>query len=196
MKILLATTSSHKLREIRKYLSNDDIGVEGLEALPPCDPPVEDGESFMENSCIKSRYYSEMTDLLTVAEDSGIEVDHLDGEPGIKSARFGGENTPDAEKNEIILKLLEDVPSDERKANYTCAVSVAHRGKVVKKFERKCFGEISGTAKGKGGFGYDPIFYYPPYGKTFGQVSLEMKSRVSHRGKAMKVLREYLLSLR
>ncbi len=196
MEVLIATTSDHKLREMEKVLEPENFTVRGLDVLPSPEEPVEDGESFEENARIKALYYSRNTNLVTAADDSGIEVDYLDGKPGVYSARFGEEDASDKEKNRLLLEKLKGVPREERSANYTCSICIAYKGKVLKTIERKCHGFITETPSGDGGFGYDPIFYYPDFEKTLAEVSTSKKNEVSHRGKASGALLDYLLTIK
>ncbi len=196
MKILIATTSAHKLHEMKSLLEPKGFEIKGLADFPGIKEPIENGSTFMENSAIKSIYYSKISNILTIADDSGIEVDFMNGEPGIHSARFGGITASGEEKNALILEKLKGVPDDNRGANYTCAITVASKGVVIKKIEEKCFGQITTSPSGEKGFGYDPIFFFPAYNKTFAQISLAEKNKVSHRGKALTLLAKYLLKLR
>ncbi len=196
MKILIATTSTDKLNEMENILSPEGFEIKYLSDFKPLPEPIEDGKTFMENSVIKSVYYSQNIDMLTIADDSGIEIDFLNGEPGVYSARFGGISASGEQKNNIILKKLKGVSIINRGANYTCAVSVAKNGSILKKIEEKCYGIITEKPSGTGGFGYDPVFFFPPFGKTFAEVPLEMKNKVSHRGKALSSLLSYLVRLK
>ena len=133
--------------------------------------------------------------LLTVADDSGISVDALGGEPGLYSSRFGGEGATDHDRNQLLLTRLAGVPEDRRGARFTSAVVVARGNDVLFEVQETVVGLIASAPRGGNGFGYDPIFFYPPFGKTFGEVPPEDKDRVSHRGKAFARLREFLATL-
>jgi XTP/dITP diphosphohydrolase len=163
-----------------------EIGIE--------DAPEETGASFLENARIKALAYAARSGRLTVADDSGLSVDALGGAPGLYSARFGGEGASDSDRNELLLEKLRDVPTEGRGARFTSAVAVARDGAVLFEVEEHVVGRIADGMRGARGFGYDPLFFYPPYGRTFGEVERTEKDRVSHRGKAFARLREFLAS--
>jgi len=150
----------------------------------------EDGKSFIENAIKKARFYSEYFKKLTLADDSGLEVDCLKGLPGIYSARYAGERASNRENNQKLLRAMEGIPTSKRSARFKCAIAlVSHVGKEVV-VEGSCKGKIGFKEVGKKGFGYDPLFILPRMGKTMAQLSLEEKNRISHRGKALKKLRK------
>lgn len=196
MKLLLATTSRGKLREQRAAL--EGLGVElvslasWLESRADVAPPEEPGPTFLDNAIAKALYYHRATGMPSVGEDSGLVIDALDGEPGIHSARWLGRDTPYEAKNAAVLEKLADVSENERTARYVSAVALAEGGKIVFDVEETCEGRIAMAPRGEGGFGYDPIFFYPPLGKTLAELSAEEKNRISHRGKAMAALRAFL----
>jgi XTP/dITP diphosphohydrolase len=130
-----------------------------------------------------------------VADDSGLSVDALDGGPGLYSSRFGGEKANDDDRNRLLLEKLRDVPPEKRGARFTSAVAAARNTSVIFQVEEHVTGRIAGEPRGRNGFGYDPVFFYPPFGRTFGEVDGEQKDRVSHRGKSFARLREFLRSL-
>lgn len=191
-KLLLATTNPGKLREIRKYLAGLPLEFLSARDLPFRLKVREKGESFQENAREKSLAYSRPSGLLTLAEDSGLEVDHLRGAPGIYSARFSDPKATDEKNIQKVLRLMEAVPGRERKAQFVCCMVLSKNGRIIKETKGKARGRITFQKKGTLGFGYDPIFYYPPLGKTFGQLSVREKSLVSHRGRALRKMRSYL----
>ncbi len=192
MKLLLATTNRWKLREQKEALHGLGLEIVSLEDFRPVGPPEETGATFRENALLKALYYHRALALPTVAEDAGLEVDALGGVPGVESARFLGAETPYEVKNSRILELLHDVSEADRTARYISAVALADEGEIVFEHEASCEGRIAFEPRGAGGFGYDPIFYYPPLLKTMAEMSTEEKNPVSHRGKAMAGLRRHL----
>lgn len=192
MKLLLATTSRGKIREQRGSLVGIDLELVTLESWPELDPPEEPGPSFLDNAIVKALYYHRATGLLAVGEDSGLEIDALGGAPGIRSARWLGEDTPYDVKNARVLEMLSDVAEEDRSARYVSAVALADDDAIVFTVEGICEGRIATEPRGEGGFGYDPIFLYPPFGVTMAELSAERKNRVSHRGQAMAKLRAFL----
>jgi XTP/dITP diphosphohydrolase len=192
LKLLLATTSRGKLREQREALSGLGIELPSLEDFPDLETPEELGSSFRENAALKALHYHACTGLPAVSEDAGLVVDALGGAPGLASARFLSRDTRYREKNLRILELLRDVPEGGRTARYVSALALADEGKIVFEFEAICEGLIALEPSGEGGFGYDPIFFYPPLGKTMAEIPAAEKNRVSHRGKAFAALKTYL----
>jgi XTP/dITP diphosphohydrolase len=192
VKLLLATTSRGKAREQRVALAGVDLDIVSLAELPEVPPPEEVGPSFEANAAMKALYYARATGLAAVAEDAGLEVDALGGEPGIRSARWLGEDTPYTIKNERLLDLLRNLPEEARTARYVSAIALVENDEVVFETRKTCEGRIAFEASGENGFGYDPVFFYPPLGATFAEIPAEEKDRVSHRGRAMAELRRYL----
>jgi len=192
VKLLLATTSRGKLREQKEALKGLDLEIVSLEDFGAVDPPEETGATFAENARLKALYYQRATGLPAVAEDAGLEVDALGGIPGVESARFLGAETSFAVKNARLLELLEDVSEADRTARFVSAVALADRGEIVFEHEAACEGRIAREPRGPGGFGYDPIFFYPPLSKTTAELSPAEKNQVSHRGKTMAALRRFL----
>lgn len=180
MKLSVATSNKGKLRE---------FALAGLDAAPvdTSNPPEENGETFEENAWIKARHYSSLTDGLVVAEDSGLEVRALNGAPGIHSARYAGS---DADNNRRVVAELAGVA--DRSARYVCVIAIAERGEVLATFRGEVDGEIVDEPRGTAGFGYDPHFYYPPFGMTFAETPPERKFEVSHRRKALDQLFAWL----
>jgi XTP/dITP diphosphohydrolase len=189
-RLLVATTNRGKLREIRDLLEGLPIELAALDAWPRLDPPVENGTTFEENARLKAVYYASATGVLTVAEDSGLEIDALDGAPGVLSARFGGERSSYEEKFALIEQLLRERGAEGSGARFVCAVAVADGNRIVYETRGTVEGRIAEPA-GSGGFGYDPIFYYPPFGCTLAEAG-SRKSDVSHRAAAFRALRAWL----
>jgi len=192
LKLLLATTSRGKIREQRISLAGLDLELVTLESWLELDPPVEPGPSFLDNAIIKALYYHRATGLVAVGEDSGLVIDALGGEPGIRSARWLGDDTPYDIKNANVLEKLRDVAADDRSARYVSSVVLADDDEIAFTTEGICEGRIAFESRGDGGFGYDPIFFYPPFKATMAELSPEQKNRVSHRGQAMAKLRAFL----
>lgn len=186
--LLLATGNPGKLRELRAALAGTGLPLLGLEDLagPAPEEPEETGEGFLANAGIKALHYQAATGLPALAEDSGLEVDALDGGPGVRSARWLGRDTPYAEKNRHLLELLAADPGRGRGARYRSAVAVAVAGRVVFRSTGAVEGEIAAAPRGSGGFGYDPVFQVPEFGRTMAELSLEEKERISHRGRALR----------
>ncbi len=180
---------------MRQLVEGLPFRVFGLRDLGVEDSPEETGSTFLENARLKALHYAGRSGLLTVADDSGLSVDALGGAPGLYSARFGGENATNAERNRLLLEKLAGVPEEERGARFTSALAVAKGDSIVFETEQTVDGFIADETRGPNGFGYDPLFFYPPFGKTFGEVSRADKDRVSHRGKAFARLREFLAAL-
>ncbi len=186
--LVLATHNQGKIAEFKKLLSDFDIEIKSLEDFGPIPPVAEDGKTFEENAYKKAHATARMLGFPVLADDSGLQVEALGGLPGVRSARYAGEKATDQENN---LKLLEDMKKvTNRKAFFKCVISIAVPGGPALTYEQACEGKITHEMKGDQGFGYDPIFYYPPLKKTFAQMSLEEKNRISHRGKAAAQLRD------
>ena len=196
---MVATTNADKLREIRTVLGDAPVELIGLAALPPIDEPEETGSTFAANARLKALYYDErvLSDVphLTVAEDSGLVVDALDGEPGVRSARFLRPDASYPERFAEILHRLASRPDRPRTARFVCAVCVIDNGGVVFETTGTVEGLIAGAPRGDHGFGYDPLFYYPPYGSTLAEVSEADKLAVAHRGEAFRKLASWLAGL-
>ena len=188
MKVFLATKNKGKIKDFEKL--TEGINLEVVTILDGLDIPdvVEDGETFEENSQKKAKEIADYTNIVTVSDDSGLCVDALDGGPGVYSARFGGENTSDSEKNQKILEILKDVKKEDRKAHFVSVVSIAFPNGKIHSFRGEIEGEILFEAQGNNGFGYNPIFYSYELGKSFGQASDEERKSVSHRARAFRKL--------
>jgi XTP/dITP diphosphohydrolase len=201
--LLVATTNPDKLREVRRVLAGVPVRLVSLDRLAAMAQPDETGATFTENARIKAVHYSvhwpevderdrAMRQRFTVAEDSGLVVDALDGEPGVRSARFIRPDASYPERFEEIFRRLAQHPERPRTARFVAALAVASRGHVVFEATGVVEGEIARAARGTAGFGYDPIFFYPPYGLTLAEVTEEEKLRVAHRGKAFRLLAQWL----
>jgi XTP/dITP diphosphohydrolase len=193
MKLLVATSNRGKVREIRDLLSGARVELVTLDALPAIEEPAETGATFAENARIKALYYNDVTGLASVADDSGLEIDALDGAPGIHSARWHGSNYQD--KFSRIYQLLQERGASGSPARFVCAVAMAVDGRIDYEVQGTVDGEIAPEPRGSNGFGYDPIFLYPPLGRTLGEVTDEVKATLSHRGAAFRALRRYLMEL-
>ncbi len=193
MKVVLASKNKHKLVEISQITKKFDMELV-LESDLGVDIDVEEtGTTFEENSFLKANAVMQATGLPALADDSGIAVDALNGEPGIYSARYGFDDTlDDAGRVQLLLKNMENVPDGQRQAKFVCVITlVTPDGKTIQA-RGEVHGEVLREVRGEGGFGYDPIFYYPPFGKTLAQVAPEEKNQVSHRAKALQVFYEKL----
>jgi XTP/dITP diphosphohydrolase len=191
MKLLVATTNPGKVREIREILRGAPVALVSLAELPPISEPEETGATFAENARLKALYYGAATGLLSVADDSGLEIDALGNEPGVHSARWHG--TDYAVKFRKIHELLDERGLRTSPARFVCHVALAHNGAVVFEADGTVNGEIAREPRGVHGFGYDPIFFYPPLGVTLAEIEQAEKRTVSHRGKAFGALRDYLI---
>jgi XTP/dITP diphosphohydrolase len=189
-KLLLATTNAKKLKELQELLADLPVQCLGLRDFPDVKSVEETGRTFEDNARVKAMGYAEQTGVLTLGEDSGICCDALNGEPGVFSARFCGEFQSDDANNAKLLELMNDVPDEKRTAYYESSIALAEPGKLIGVVKGQVHGLITRELRGSGGFGYDPLFFYPPYQKTFGEAPLEMKHRVSHRGQALGKFRE------
>lgn len=198
-KIIFATGNAHKMVEIRMILA--DLGMEILsqkEAGIQADV-VEDGSTFEENAMIKAteiakivRQMPEYADAIVMADDSGLEIDYLNKEPGIYSARYMGEDTSYHIKNAKLIERLEGVPDEKRTARFVCAIAAAFPDGSMKTVRAAMEGRIGYKESGENGFGYDPIFYLPEYGCTSAEISMEEKNKISHRGKALRAIKDEL----
>lgn len=185
MKIVLATRNENKVREVKQFLEPNGIEVVSLNEFPDFPEIEETGETFQDNAAKKATEACMFTGMTALADDSGLEVDSLNGLPGIYSARFAGENKSDEDNNNKLLELLEGLPEYQRKARFRCVMAVATTECFVYTTEGVCEGVIAEEPRGEGGFGYDPIFYLPEYEKTFAELDLETKNKISHRARAL-----------
>lgn len=188
IELLIATTNQGKFAEVEARLRNLPVRVRSLKTIANPPAVIEDGQTFEENALKKARALAEFSGLLTLADDSGLEVDELGGAPGIYSARYAGAEADDARNNEKLLEELAGVPEAQRTARFVCALAVClPRSSGGKEWvvRESCEGRIAFAPKGSHGFGYDPLFFFPPFGKTFGEIERDLKATVSHRGKAL-----------
>jgi XTP/dITP diphosphohydrolase len=192
--LLVATLNPGKLREFRDYLRGLPLEVTGLHSLPEAVPSPEDGDTFEQNARQKASYYSRLFPGLTLADDSGIVVDALGGEPGVYSARYLSPSASDEQRCDEILRRLRNVARPERSARFVCWLALARQGEVIQTFDGTIEGEIAYEARGSNGFGYDPIFLLPGLNRTMAELSPAEKLEVSHRGQALRKMSEYLRS--
>jgi len=181
--LVIATTNQHKLKEFQEILKDLDIEVRSLADFGPIPEIIEDGETFDDNAYKKAWYTAKYLGLPAIADDSGLIVDALNGEPGVYSARYSGENATDEENVTKLLSNLKGV--ENRKAHFQCVLSIAVPSGPALTYEGDCEGTIIDERKGDNGFGYDPVFYFEEYNKTFAELSSQEKNNVSHRGKAL-----------
>lgn len=191
-KLIFATTNEGKMKEIRMILA--DLGMEIL-SLKDMNINVdieENGKTFEENAIIKAKAICELTGEMVLADDSGLEVDYMDKAPGVYSARYLGEDTPYSVKNQTIIDNLKDAKGEERSARFVCAIAAVFPDGRVLTTQATIEGYIGYEEKGTNGFGYDPLMYVPEYDMTTGQMEPEMKNKISHRGKALELMKEKL----
>lgn len=192
MDLIVATRNEGKLREIREVLKGLRVQLKGLNDFKNIPEIEEDGKSFLENALKKARFYSRYFSQPVLADDSGLEVDALKGAPGIFSARYGGPKASDKKNREKLLKEMDGIPVTKRGAQFKCVLAMAFPDGREIVTEGSCRGRIGFKEAGRRGFGYDPIFFLPRYGKTMAELTLEEKNRISHRGKALRKLRKSL----
>ena len=186
MTIYCATSNPGKLREFQ--LAAPDFDIRKLPVR--VEPPDETGATFEENAALKALYYAQYTDGYLFADDSGLEVDALNGAPGVQSARFAGPDANDQDNNRLLLQRL--AGHANRTARFVCVIALVKNGQLVKTFHGSVEGRILNEARGTGGFGYDPLFFHEPFGCTFGEALIEDKMKVSHRAKALDAMFTYL----
>ena len=191
-KLIFATGNMDKLREIKEILAGLDVEILSMKEAGIDIDIVEDGKTFEENALIKAKAVSKASGELALADDSGLVVDALGGEPGIYSARYMGEDTSYDIKNMNIIERLDGVPDEKRTARFVCAMAAVFPDGTEKTFVKAMEGRIGYKIAGENGFGYDPIFYLPEYGKTSAEITPEEKNAISHRGQALRALAEYL----
>jgi len=195
LKVILATGNQDKVREIRQILGEAPVELVSLAEFPDVTPAEEDGRSFEENALKKAISVWQQTGLAALADDSGLEVDALNGEPGVRSARFAGEGASYEDNNRKLLEKLRSVPQEKRKAAFVCvAAMVTPRGKmIIQRGEVR--GRIIDEYRGEGGFGYDPVFYLPGEKKTMAEIGPDEKNKISHRAQAFNAMRKFILTL-
>ncbi|HAR63359.1 MAG: non-canonical purine NTP pyrophosphatase [Candidatus Margulisiibacteriota bacterium] len=184
MKLLIATKNNHKSMEIRAFFEGSGLELESLLDYPEIPETIEDGNTFEENAIKKARECMQQTGILTLADDSGLEVDILGGKPGVLSARFAGPGASGEEMCKKIIDLMSGVPWEKRTARFRCVIAIVC-GDKLDLAQGTVEGYILNELNGEGGFGYDPIFYYPPLDKTLAQIDLSEKNKISHRGQAL-----------
>lgn len=192
MEIVVATRNQKKLREIRRILEGLGVALVGVEEFPGCPEAEETEETFRGNALKKARAVSEFTGRFALADDSGLEVYALGGAPGVRSARYAGEGAGDSENLHKLLKALGDTPPENRGAAFVCVMALVGPDAMEETFQGRVEGSIGVSPRGESGFGYDPVFYPEGHERTFAQMSPEEKDSISHRGRALQRLREYL----
>lgn len=195
MKLLVATGNKGKLKEIRRLLDGSNIEIIGLDKLTNPPDVVEDGDTFAANARKKALEMAKFSGYLTLADDSGLVVAALDGAPGVYSARYAGEQGDDTANNAKLLAEMDNIPDDKRQAAFHCVTALAWPDGRCETYDGQVDGIILRSARGEDGFGYDPLFMIPEYGKTTAELSLEIKNRISHRGHALRKVIPLLLEL-
>lgn len=195
----MATRNKGKAEELAQLLQDLPVQILTLQDFPDLPEVLETGRTFAENAALKAEFAAQATGLITLSDDSGLELDELNGEPGVYSARFAGEPSDDERNNRKLLELLRGLPPEQRTARFVSVIAVAVPNEVDKPVISYCRGTCSGVIleelRGCGGFGYDPLFYVPSLQKTFAQLTLEEKNRVSHRGQALRLAVQILRPL-
>lgn len=192
MKIIFATGNQGKVREIKQIMEDMDAEIVSMKEAGILMDIEENGTTFEENALIKARAIAKETNTLVLADDSGLEIDYLDKAPGVLSARYLGEDTPYSVKNQHILELLKDVKGEKRSARFVCSIAAVFPDGREFTTYATIEGEIAHKSAGENGFGYDPIFFVPQFGKTTAELSAEEKNKISHRGKALTMMKEIL----
>ena len=185
--LILATRNQGKIDEFQELFAGSGVEIKSIKDFGPIPPVVEDGETFEENAYKKAFHTARTLGFPALADDSGLSVEALGGAPGVKSARYAGKEATKEDNNRKLLEVMRDIPN--RKAAFECVLAIAVPRGPALIYEARCEGEITAELQGEEGFGYDPLFYYPPLKKTFAQMSRAEKNRVSHRGKAIAELR-------
>lgn len=195
MKIVLATKNKKKAEELKRIIENESVCLLTLDDFPDCPQTEEDGKTFEENAVKKAMAAAECTGLPAIADDSGLEVYALDNAPGVYSARYAGDNADDKKNIEELLHEMRFVENENRSARFVCCIVFAYPDGKLKAFTEYCEGTIGIKPEGSNGFGYDPVFYPAGHEKTFAEMTEAEKDKLSHRGKAMKKLEEFLKNL-
>lgn len=192
-RVLIATSNLGKLRDFAGAAASSGIEVAAIPSFSSLPTIVENGATFEANARAKAEHYSRyVPGELVLADDSGLEVEALGGAPGVRSARYAGETTTDEQNNARLLQELQGTPNDRRSARFVCVIAAARDGQTLSTFHGEASGVILREARGSGGFGYDPLFLFPPLGKTFAELTAEEKAKVSHRGRAYKAFVEWV----
>jgi len=194
-RLLLATTNRGKAEEYRALLKGLDFELVTLDQVGISQTAEENYSTFEENARSKAEFYAALSGLITLADDSGLEVDALGGEPGIRSSRYAGDDATDADRVDFLLSKLRGIPGGKRTARFRCVIAIAIPGRKTGTFEGTCEGSIAIKPRGENGFGYDPVFYLPQYGITIAEISPGLKNEISHRGRAAKKARSLLEKL-
>ena len=192
-KIIFATGNQDKMREIREIMADMDVKIQSMKEAGIQVDIVEDGETFEDNARIKAQAIANYTDAIVLADDSGLEIDYLNKEPSVYSARYMGEDTSYTIKNQALLDRLQGVPKEKRTARFVCAIAAVLPDKEVLVTRQTMEGYIGNEPEGENGFGYDPIFYLDEYGCSSAALTREQKNAISHRGKALRAMRDLLL---
>ena len=192
-KIIFATGNQDKMREIREIMADMDVEIQSMKEAGIQADIVEDGETFEDNARIKAQAIANDTDAIVLADDSGLEIDYLNKEPGVYSARYMGEDTSYTIKNQALLDRLQGVPKEKRTARFVCAIAAVLPDKEVLVTRQTMEGYIGNEPEGENGFGYDPIFYLDEFGCSSAALTREQKNAISHRGKALRTMRDLLL---
>lgn len=192
-KIIFATGNQDKMREIREIMADMDVEIQSMKEAGIQADIVEDGETFEDNARIKAQAIANNTDAIVLADDSGLEIDYLNKEPGVYSARYMGEDTSYTIKNQALLDRLQGVPKEKRTARFVCAIAAVLPDKEVLVTRQTMEGYIGNEPEGENGFGYDPIFYLDEFGCSSAALTREQKNAISHRGKALRAMRDLLL---
>ncbi len=202
IELLIATSNAGKIRELQEMLRGLPIALRHLREFPEVSPVEEVGSTYEENAVLKALGYSEQTGLLALADDSGLEVDALGGMPGVLSARFGGDNVSDRARTDKLLEKMSTFENSQRAARFVCSMAIAgcssidagptSKPRVLNISEGRCEGMIAKESRGSRGFGYDPVFIPESYDETFGELTGEVKARLSHRAKALEKMRMFL----
>ncbi len=192
-KIIFATGNQDKMREIREIMADMDVEIQSMKEAGIQADIVEDGETFEDNARIKAQAIANNTDAIVLADDSGLEIDYLNKEPGVYSARYMGEDTSYTIKNQALLDRLSGVPKEKRTARFVCAIAAVLPDKEVLVTRQTMEGYIGNEPEGENGFGYDPIFYLDEFGCSSAALTREQKNAISHRGKALRAMRDLLL---
>lgn len=193
-KIIFATTNENKMKEIRMIMSDLPYEFVSLKEEEIKADIVENGSTFEENAIIKAKAICEITGRVTLADDSGLEIDYINKEPGIYSARYMGEDTSYHIKNQSLIERLKDAEGEQRSARFVCVIAAAFPDGRIITTRGTIEGRIGYEEKGSNGFGYDPILYVPEYGMTTGEMPLELKNQISHRGKALELMKKELMN--
>lgn len=192
MRLLIATHNEGKKREYEELLAGAGVELVSLSDVGIHQSVPEEGDTYAENALLKARGYAALSGMLTLADDSGIEVDALGGAPGVRTARYAGEEASDAERNALLLRRIEGVPDPERTARFRCVIALAWPDGRTAVVEGVVEGRIALEPRGEHGFGYDPIFFVPEYGRTMAELPEEVKNRISHRARAAAAAAELL----